>query len=145
MNIEIVQEITENVIKIRTEVFIKEQSFQNEFDDIDDRAAHVLVMDESIPAATCRIFQDENGDYILGRLAVIKKYRGIGLGAIILEETERYVRKQGGSLIKLHAQCRVTEFYKKSGYVEFGNIENDEGVPHIWMKKLLDDKSQFEY
>jgi len=137
MDIEIVQGITEDVKKIRTEVFIKEQGFHNEFDGIDDTAAHVLVMDGSVPAATCRIFQDENGDYILGRLAVIKKYRSAGLGALVLGSAEKYVRERGGRMIKLHAQCRVAAFYKKSGYVEFGETADDEGVPHIWMRKAV--------
>ena len=33
--------------------------------------------------------------------------------------------------------CRVKKFYIKSGYVEFGAVEDDEGCPHIWMKKQL--------
>ncbi len=37
--------------------------------------------------------------------------------------------------MKLHAQCRVKNFYEKSGYQAYGEIDEDEGCPHIWMRK----------
>jgi len=73
--------------------------------------------------------------YTLGRLAVIEKYRGKNIGSVMLKEAERYVRENGGKDLILHAQCRVVDFYKKSGFIELGNVEDDEGCPHIWMKK----------
>ena len=53
------------------------------------------------------------------------------------EEIERIVKEKGGTSIRLHAQCRVTPFYGQQGYEEYGVIEDDEGCPHIWMKKQL--------
>ena len=35
----------------------------------------------------------------------------------------------------VHAQVRVSSFYEKQGYIQFGQIDDDEGVPHKWMKK----------
>ena len=37
-------------------VFIKEQGFKDEFDEIDDFAKHVLLFDGDIPVGTCRFF-----------------------------------------------------------------------------------------
>lgn len=39
--------------------------------------------------------------------------------------------------MSLHAQCRVKSFYEKLGYTEFGEIDDDEGCPHIWMNKQI--------
>lgn len=122
--------------EIRQKVFINEQGFQNEFDDIDDTAIHIVLFDDKIPIATCRIFYDTAmNSYILGRLAVIKEYRGKNIGSLVMNQAEQYIQKQGGKRISLHAQCKAAAFYKKLGFTEFGSIENDEACPHIWMQK----------
>ncbi|MDE6219493.1 MAG: GNAT family N-acetyltransferase [Lachnospiraceae bacterium] len=125
--------------EIREAVFRAEQGFQNEFDETDPTATHfVLFNEEELPIATCRVFWNETmNTYTLGRLAVIKKYRGKNIGSAIVREAENYVRENGGKSIALHSQCQAAGFYQKLGYKEFGTVENEEGCPHIWMRKLL--------
>lgn len=125
--------------KIREAVFVDEQGFQNEFDEIDNVAVHIVLFGEGEePMATCRVFWNTAMNaYTLGRLAVIKKYRGKNLGSFMVKEAERYVQNQGGKDIVLHAQCRAADFYRKLGFIEFGTIEDEEGCPHIWMKKSI--------
>ena len=124
---------------IRQKVFVEEQGFEYEFDSIDDVATHfVLFSDEETPIATCRVFwNEEKSSYILGRLAVIKEYREKGLGRALVEAVEKYVKEMGGNLLQLHAQCRITSFYEHLGFVPFGDIEDEEDCPHIWMKKRI--------
>lgn len=123
---------------IRKQVFMEEQGFKNEFDDIDNISFHIVMYDENRPVATCRVYEDiVKNEYILGRLSVVKEYRGMSLGAKMIGESERIVKEKGGTSIRLHAQCRVTPFYGQQGYKEYGVIEDDEGCPHIWMKKQL--------
>lgn len=134
----IYQNRPEDAFYIRKKVFMDEQGFHDEFDEIDDRAAHIVIYTEDEkPMGTCRIFQDEEGQYILGRLAILKEYRGLHLGEYIMKEALRYVAKVGGDSLALHAQVRAKEFYQKQGFTEYGEIEDDEGCPHIWMKKYL--------
>lgn len=66
-----------------------------------------------------------------------KSYRGLHLGTVILAEAEKIVLQKGGKEIILHAQCRVRGFYENSGYEGYGPIGEDEGHPHIWMKKVI--------
>ena len=130
--------INDHAIEVRQKVFVEEQGFHDEFDDIDKTAAHIIIFDKDKPVAVCRVFWDsEMNSYILGRLAVLKEYRGKGLGSAVVKEAEKYVLQKGGNSIALHAQCRVTPFYRSLGYKEYGDIEDDEGCPHIWMKKML--------
>ncbi len=125
--------------EVRQKVFVDEQGFHNEFDGIDETATHIVMFDEDkIPIATCRIFWDTvMNTHILGRLAVIKEYRSKNIGSIIVKEAEKYIQKDGGKCIALHAQCRATAFYQKLGFTEFGDIDDVEGCPHIWMKKMF--------
>lgn len=130
--------------KIREDVFVKEQGFENEFDDTDKTAAHIVMYDDEagsgLPIAACRVFEsgDDENTYILGRLAVIKAYRGKNIGTEMIREAQRYVLSKGGKIIALHAQCRASGFYKKLGFCEYGSIEDDEGCPHIWMRKIIE-------
>lgn len=125
--------------EIRKMVFMNEQGFQNEFDGIDNIAIHIVLFTENEKTiATCRVFQNPiSKEYTLGRVAVLKEYRGKNIGSLIVKEAEKYIQEKEGKFIVLHAQCRVAEFYRKLGFTEFGTIENDEGCPHIWMRKNI--------
>ena len=100
--------LSEDVKKIRQAVFMDEQGFQNEFDNLDDVALHFLAFDENgSPVATCRLYFDgERDSFILGRLAVIREYRGRHIGAYLINAAEEHVKAAGGKQIQLHAQCR---------------------------------------
>ena len=125
---------------IRQVVFEKEQGFVDEFDETDDIATHFVTFDEDEkPIATCRVFRDSTeNSYILGRLAVRKEYRHQNIGSLIMQEAEKYVYNIGGKSIALHAQCQAAGFYNKQGFEQFGNIDDEQGCPHMWMKKTLE-------
>lgn len=125
--------------KIREAVFVKEQGFRDEFDETDAAAVHIVLFDDmGAPAATCRVFWDgERASYILGRLAVVKEHRGERFGSAIVQEAERYVHGKRKAQLSLHAQCTAADFYKKLGYTAFGEVETEQGCPHIWMKKQV--------
>ena len=134
--------LPEEAQRIRTKVFIEEQGFKDEFDKIDRKAIHLVCFENEKPTATCRIFKGEaDGEYILGRLAVIKEYRGKNIGAKMIESAENTVRLKNGKYIILHSQLQAKVFYSKQGYTEFGEVEDEEGCPHIWMKKILAENS----
>ncbi len=139
MYIKIYNLIPDAAREIRTEVFVVEQGFIYEFDEIDNQATHFVLYNESdIPVGTCRVFKgDEPNIYILGRLAVLKIYRYNGYGKMIVEEAEKYVKSICGECLMLHSQCSKKDFYKNLGYIEFGDVEYEEDCPHIWMKKYL--------
>lgn len=124
---------------IRQVVFEDEQGFVDEFDDTDDVATHFVMFNEDeSPVATCRVFwDDERNTYILGRLAVIKEFRHQNIGSLIMQEAEKHISNMGGKTIALHAQCQASGFYRKQGFVGFGIIDDEQGCPHVWMKKTL--------
>ena len=123
-------------LAVRMAVFVEEQGFVDEVDDTDQIATHLVLFEDDAPIGTCRIFPAaEPKRYILGRLAIMKAYRGQRCGSLLIEAAEEYVRGAGGTALSLHSQCRAQDFYKKCGYTAYGDIEDDEGCPHIWMKK----------
>ena len=138
MRVSVYENLTDDAKDIRKRVFMDEQGFHDEYDDKDGISVHFVLYDNELPVATCRVFRDNEMDaYVLGRLAVIREYRGKSIGSVMIKEAEKYVKSKGGTDIILHAQCRASGFYAKSGFAEFGSVEDDEGCPHIWMRKIL--------
>lgn len=136
LNVVVVNELSKDAKKIREDVFMIEQGFKDEFDEIDLIAKHIVLYDEDKAIGCCRYYQDKD-IYYIGRVAVVKAYRGMHLGERIIKEAENSIKEEGGILAMLHAQCVAQDFYKKQGYVSFGQIDYDEHCPHIWMKKEL--------
>ncbi|BBF42672.1 acetyltransferase, GNAT family [Lachnospiraceae bacterium KM106-2] len=130
-------QLPEEAKYIREEVFMKEQGFVDEFDEIDQIAKHLVIYEKEQPIATCRIYFDsEHKAYKIGRVAVLKEWRGHQLGGRLLSEADKLIIREGGTCAMLLAQVRVMEFYQKAGYEPFGEIIMDEGCPHKWMKKF---------
>jgi predicted GNAT family N-acyltransferase len=123
---------------IRIAVFVAEQGFEDEFDEIDDLAWHIEIWDEHIPVAVGRMFEsDKAGVYTVGRIAVIIEYRRKHLGKTVMEALEDHGRKLGGKVIQLSAQCSAAGFYEKAGYTMEGEVYLDQFCPHIKMSKNL--------
>ena len=124
--------------EIRTRVFVEEQGFKNEFDEIDSTATHIICYIDNTAIATGRLFLDENSkEYHIGRIAVDKSYRGKGIGGKILNYAENLVKEMGGKTLSLSAQERASRFYEKQGYCKKGEPYLDEYCPHIFMTKEL--------
>lgn len=122
--------------EIRQTVFVEEQGFHEEFDGIDSEAWHLVLYDGDVPAATCRFFQDgPDGDYVVGRIAVVRQYRGQNIGSRILKRAEQEIRKLGGKKVRLHAQVQAKPFYEKQGYTAYGGVDYEENCPHVHMMK----------
>lgn len=117
-------------------MFINEQGFQEEFDELDGISNHLVTFDGDKPCATVR-FYEQDGIYYIGRLAVLKEYRSKHLGAKIVNEAEKIIKEKGGKEIRLHSQVQAMPFYQKQGYVPFGERDFDEDCPHQWMKKKI--------
>ncbi len=137
-SVTVYDELPAEAVAIRTAVFMDEQGFQDEFDAIDDDAAHLVGFMGEKPAACARVYWNEQrGCYVVGRIAVDRELRGQSLGARILQAAEDLIAARGGSRSELSAQERASGFYEKQGYASCGEGYLDEGCPHIWMTKEL--------
>lgn len=138
MEYRIFNQLPDESMKIRVEVFVNEQGFNDEFDEIDKIAKHIVAYDNGKAVATARFFTEDGGEeYHIGRLAVIKSYRKLGLGKEIMKKIENAVKSYGAKRIALSAQVRASVFYEKNGYKKTGSEYLDEYCPHIKMIKEL--------
>ena len=88
-----------------------------------------MVYDRDQPVATARLLQNNS----VGRVAVIQKYRGQGIGRMIMLDIIRYAQQQHGPFLKLSSQLQAISFYEKLGFVTQGDPYDECGIPHIEM------------
>jgi predicted GNAT family N-acyltransferase len=129
------QDMESHLRRIRTTVFIEEQNVpeEMEWDEYDETCTHVIVEINGDYVATGRLL--EVGQ--IGRMAVLKSYREMGIGSKVLEKLLSIAKSIGMKTIFLNAQLDAIGFYRKYGFEEEGNIFDDAGILHRKMKKML--------
>ncbi|WP_419209564.1 GNAT family N-acetyltransferase [Photobacterium leiognathi subsp. mandapamensis] len=120
---------------VREQVFIQEQQIdpEIEFDNLDSAAVHVLVMDGEQPLGTGRILSDGH----IGRIAIMKAARGQGLGAKVVQALVEYAQQQGYPRLDLGAQTHAVDFYRKLGFMPYGDEFMEANIPHQAMEQML--------
>lgn len=128
-----------DAFRIRRRVFITEQNIPPnlEYDEDDRTALHMLAKDGGEAIGTARVLFLSNNQAKLERLAVLKSFRGRGIGSEIISFLEKELKKQGVKKVILHAQCRAIAFYKSCGYQETGTPFWEVDIKHIKMQKQL--------
>ena len=116
---------------IREQVFIIEQNIseQDEWDDQDLISQHFVVYDNDQPIATARLLKNNS----VGRVAVLKPYRGQGIGHLIMLEIINYAQHHRRSVLQLSSQVHAISFYEKLGFKVQGNQYDECEIPHIEM------------
>ncbi|GFF36405.1 UPF0039 protein SAOUHSC_00995 [Aspergillus udagawae] len=179
--------IFNDAIDIRHKVFVEEQhvSASAEIDDDDPRswqwviydssnalktpvavirlvppphAPHELITNSGADASLFPMYDTAHEPYIkLTRVAVLREYRGLGLGRRLVdealgwarghvEEIEETCRRVGGKelrwkgLVLVHAQVQGEKMYERFGFVTDEKMGrwDEEGIEHLGMWKRID-------
>lgn len=166
-----------DAMAVRTEVFVHEQGVpaENERDDDDERSIHwVIYADDETPVGVIRLVPSPHaphghdhpdshvgdpepgkGTFIkLGRIATLKKYRGLGIGRMLADAAVQYASKNPGEVgprgkdgvaieglggwdgrCLVHAQTSVQGMWAKCGFVVDQSMGewDEEGIMHVGM------------
>ncbi|KAJ1654890.1 hypothetical protein IWQ61_005263 [Dispira simplex] len=142
-------------MQVRQNVFVEEQGFplEIEIDELDQRSQHFIALlrlphnqgnnqeeDTGIPIGTLRMFEYQPLVGKIGRVCVLKEYRGLSVGRRLMESAHRVAKIEiGWKTILIYAQYDKTVFYTRLGYLipdPTQSIEN--GIPHVAMVMNLD-------
>ena len=123
----------ENYLRaIRTPVFVEEQAVAPDFewDELDASAIHILALFDNQPIACLRIIEYHK----IGRMAVLKEWRDLGLGAALLLEAVEICKAHGSKSIHLSAQTHAIGFYQQAGFKVSSSEYCDVHIPHVDMQ-----------
>lgn len=129
--------------KIRLRVFVDEQGVpehleMDEYDRSPKAAIHVLAKVQGEPAGCGRLIRFDERTAKLQRLAVLKAYRGHGVGSRLVRELEQHAKKLGYEACILDGQCQAEPFYQSLGYVTISEEPfEDAGIMHVRMLRRI--------
>ena len=120
---------------IRTKVFIEEQQIpaELEFDEYDFQATHIVMYIEGVAVGTGRLLLKSDNKWYIGRIAVLKEYRGKSYGRDLVAEMMRIAKEKGINEAYIHSQVYAIPFYEKLGWKAFGEEFEEDGIQHKGM------------
>ncbi len=123
----------QRIMMIRKKVFVDEQNvpMEEEMDELDVQCWFVLAEDSKENViGTGRLLPSGK----IGRMAVLKEYRNIGVGSAILNALIEIANNESINNLYLHGQVHAKAFYNKHGFIEQGSIFDEAGIPHYKMR-----------
>ena len=125
--------------RIRLTVFVDEQKVppELEMDEHDAPSIHALAYwtDAASGKAvgTGRLLLDGH----IGRMAVLKEWRGRGVGQALLRALIEAGRRRGDRDLVLNSQVHALDFYAAEGFKAEGPVYDEAGIPHQVMRLKL--------
>jgi predicted GNAT family N-acyltransferase len=122
----------EKVFAIRREVFVGEQNCPPELEwEFEDESNHFLATSDGEPAGACRWRKTDKG-YKLERFAVLKKFRGKGVGQELVRAVLSDLPKDA-AYVYMHAQLGAISLYEKFNFEKVGPEFEEAGIRHYKM------------
>ena len=123
-----------DAFEIRRRVFMEEQGYTDEFDDIDDTCIHIVLYKDGEPAGCARTFPNpQDQRWAVGRVILPEKREG-GLGACSSKNANAPPSKRGDRNVS--APSSDSRLVWPHGIRASAEVDyEDEGQPAHWMEK----------
>lgn len=121
---------------VREIVFVQEQKVPAEMerDALDPQCVHVIARTaEGLAIGTGRLTPDHR----IGRMAVLREWRGNGVGDAMLLALIEQARERGWREVGLNAQASAITFYARHGFLPHGERFMEAGIEHLAMRRVL--------
>lgn len=125
-----------SAMSVREAVFVVEQGVpaEIELDEWDPGSEHALAFGpDGQPVGTGRLLPDGH----IGRMAVLREWRGRGVGGALLAALVDRAAVRGMRRLILNAQTHAVPFYARHGFAAFGDEFVEADIPHVAMARAL--------
>lgn len=125
-----------DAIRLRADVFIKEQGFEPGWEpDEDDKVSkHYMAVIAGKIISTARLRETSEGSVKIERMVTMKEYRGKGIGKGLIDYMLNEIMKRKPKRIWLRSQVQSQPFYEKCGFKAVSEPFDMWGVPHVDME-----------
>ncbi len=120
------------LMAVREAVFVVEQGVAPELerDGLDPDCWHALALDgRGGPVGAGRLTRGGK----VGRVAVLARWRGCGVGAALMRELLERADAEGLASLYLHSQVEAKGFYERLGFASRGEEFEEAGITHVAM------------
>ena len=127
------------MLRLRSEVFVVEQNCVFlDMDNKDQECYHLLLYKDGVLEACARLVPPgvSYPQMSIGRIVTSPATRGTGLGkTLVATAIAECYRLFGEGPIQIGAQLYAKGFYEAFGFVQTGEVYDEDGIDHIHMIK----------
>ncbi len=125
------------LLRLRSEVFVVEQNCVFlDMDNKDQQCHHLLGWQNNTLVAYTRLVPPglSYAEPSIGRVVSSPAARGTGAGKLLMDKSiEKIIELYGNTPIKIGAQLYLKSFYESFGFVQTGDVYDEDGIDHIEM------------
>lgn len=111
-------------------------------DELDEEKDHIQIAgfsrDELIATA---VLVPEGQKMKMQRVVVLEALRNQNIGSKMMKFCESLAHQKGIQVIYCHARDTAVNFYSLNDYEKEGEYFDEDGIPHLKMKKILANKA----
>lgn len=127
------------ILRLRSEVFVVEQNCVFlDMDNKDQLCYHLLAWDNDLLAGYTRLVPPGIAFEFpsIGRVVTSPLARNTGIGKKIMGKSiEELLNIYGQTPIRIGAQLYLKKFYESFGFIQTGDIYDEDGIDHIHMTR----------
>ena len=127
------------MLRLRSEVFVVEQNCVFlDADNKDQECDHVFIRHDRKLVSCSRLVPPgvTYKEMSIGRVVTHPSVRGKGVGKLLMEKSLWFLfQKFGEGPVKIGAQLYLRKFYETFGFLQCGDVYDEDGIDHIPMLK----------
>jgi len=125
----------QQILAIRKEVFVIGQNVDPAIDQDgkDSELEHFLIVRGNEPAGCLRFRPLDNSTIKLERIAILSKFRGLGLGKKLVLAAVKEANKRNYQNLVMYAQYYLLDYYGNLGFIAVGEPFYEANIKHIKM------------
>ena len=137
------------ILRLRSEVFVVEQQcIYQDLDNLDQKSQHLLIHKQSGLSTGCKLApllayarllppDLQYPEAAIGRIITARQWRGKGYGRWLINQAATCCQQSyPGAPIKISAQLHLLALYNTCGFLQQGEPYDEDGIPHIAMRKI---------
>ncbi len=127
-----------NAVKLREKILREPLGSYFTLQELEEEKYHFQIVGciEDTIIATAVLVPE--GDVMkMQRVVVTEKLRGKNIGSEMMTFCEKFAKDLKSKLIYCHARDTAVNFYIKNGYKGIGDYFDEDGIPHLKMRKKL--------
>ncbi|HUR65905.1 MAG TPA: GNAT family N-acetyltransferase [Chitinophagaceae bacterium] len=125
------------ILRLRSEVFgVEQHCVYQDVDNKDQSCYHLMGLINDQLAAYTRIVPPgvSYAEASIGRVVTSALHRRTGLGRELMNESIRRLYELFGKApVRIGAQLYLLEFYSSLGFIQTGDVYDEDGIAHIQM------------
>lgn len=128
----------ENAVKLREKILREPLGSIFTEQELEEEKYHFQIagfIDDAIIATA--VLVPEGDAMKMQRVVVTEALRGMNIGSEMMAFCEKFALDRKSELIYCHARDSAVNFYIKNGYEGIGDYFDEDGIPHLKMRKKL--------